>query len=147
LRTLSLCLFIAYTLVASGCSGGATNQANSPPIDDSRNGGRPAAAAPAPAATGMSTTKKVVLLAGAAALYYMYEHHKTAEAGKPQYYLSKNGRVYYRDPATHQAHWVTPPPQGISVPAADAQKYSDFQGYENKPNGKTLAGVGQDANE
>jgi hypothetical protein len=95
----------------------------------------------------MSTGKKVVLLAGAAALYYLYKHHQNAAADQAgpdsQYYLSKNGRVYYRD-AEHRAHWVTAPPSGISVPAAQADEYRDFQGYDNRQTGRDLTGLASD---
>lgn len=144
MRKLTISILMLHTLFVSGCGGG--NQANQPPIDDSRNGRAPVTAPTQPA---MSTTKKVVLLAGAAALYYLYEHHKnaTAAAGaEGQYYLSKNGRVYYRD-KDHRAHWVTPPPGGISVPESEASKYKDYQGYENKSTGKDLTGVGSDPDE
>lgn len=97
--------------------------------------------------TGMSpTTKKVIVLAGAAALYYLYKHHKNAAATSgvdSQYYVSKNGRVYYRD-AEHRAHWVTPPPNGISVPANEATEYQEFQGYNNQPSGRDLSGLATD---
>jgi hypothetical protein len=73
----------------------------------------------------MSTSKKLALLAGAAALIYLYNRHKNAKgagaAGK--YYLSKNGRVYYRD-AKGNAIWVTPPSGGIQVPAEEAAFYN-----------------------
>jgi hypothetical protein len=88
--------------------------------------------------------KVAITLAGAAALYYLYNKHKNAKAKQGpegQYYLSKNGRVYYRD-AQHRAHYVTPPPGGIQVPASEAQQYRDFQGYDNRPTGRDLAGVG-----
>ena len=145
MRKLTLSVMLLHTLFISGCGG--SNQANLPPVDDSQKG-RPGQTAPAQ--PGMSTTKKVVMLAGAAALYYMYEHHKnaaaTATGADSQYYLSKNGRVYYRD-KEHRAHWVTPPPGGISVPADEASKYKDYQGYENKAHGKDLTGVGSDPDE
>lgn len=88
---------------------------------------------------GLSNKQKVVILAGAAALYYLYNQHKNkkAEGAEGQYYLSKNGRVYYRD-AQHQVHWVTPPSEGIQVPETEAQKYRDFQGYNNRPTGRDL---------
>lgn len=87
----------------------------------------------------MSTGKKVMLLAGAAALYYMYKKNQEKKAqgqlqGQPQYYLSKNGRVYYRD-QNNQAHWVTPPAQGFQVPYDEAQQYSQFQGYNGQSTG------------
>ncbi len=85
-----------------------------------------------------------MILAGAAALYYMYKKNKErraqGDASQPQYYLSKNGRIYYRD-QTGQAHWVTPPPQGIQVPYDEAQQYSEFQGYDNRTKGRTLSDV------
>jgi hypothetical protein len=95
----------------------------------------------------MSTKSKVVILAGAAALYYLYKHHKNAtqaQGEEGQYYLSKNGRVYYRD-AEHRAHWVTPPPSGIAVPEAEAAEYREFQGYDNRTTGRDLTGLGADA--
>ena len=88
---------------------------------------------------GLSNKQKVVILAGAAALYYLYNQHKNkkAEGAEGQYYLSKNGRVYYRD-AQHQVHWVTPPSEGIRVPESEAQSYRDFQGYNNRSTGRDL---------
>lgn len=96
--------------------------------------------------SGMSSrTKKLVVLAGAAALYYLYKKHQNAKAAHgadSQYYLSKNGRVYYRD-ADGRAHWVTPPPNGIQVPADEAEAYRGFQGYENSPTGRDLRDVAE----
>jgi hypothetical protein len=133
---LALCL---TTMSLTACG----KDAPPPPVDDTQQG---ASAAPAER-TGMSTGKKVVLLAGAAALYYMYKQHqqKSAEETGPdsQYYLSKNGRVYYRD-AEHRAHWVTPPPGGISVPAEQADQYREFQGFENRDTGRDLSGLAAD---
>jgi hypothetical protein len=140
-------------LPAAGCS-----QKTTPPpaVDDSRQPGRPgdpspgnAAPAPRPAAqttSGISTKEKLVLLAGAAALYYLYKKHQNAAATTGQagqYYLSKNGRVYYRD-AEHRAHWVTPPANGIAVPAEEAAAFSQFQGYDNRPTGRDLSGLAAD---
>jgi hypothetical protein len=91
----------------------------------------------------MSTGKKLVILAGAAALYYMYKKHRDANnrPAETQYYLSKNGRVYYRD-ASGQAHWVTPPSQGIQVSEDEAREFQDFQGYDNRHTGRDLTGLG-----
>jgi hypothetical protein len=79
-----------------------------------------------PVVQALSTRQKVVLLAGAAALYWLYRHHQNARAEGPngRYYRSRNGRIYYRDPRTHQAIWVTPPPvsQPIAVPADEYQR-------------------------
>lgn len=145
--------WIALIGVTLGSSvAGCTTKAATPPpaVDDTAvRGQRPAPAPPPPAAeahSGFSTKQKLVMLAGAAALYYMYKKHQhaAAETGADgQYYLSKNGRVYYRD-AEHRAHWVTPPPSGIAVPADEAAAYSDFQGYENRPSGRGLEGLSAD---
>jgi len=113
-----------------------------PPVDDTRTA--TTTAAPTEQKKGMSNVQKgAVVLAGAAALYYLYNQHKHAQAqagANGQYYLSKNGRVYYRD-ANHQAHWVTPPPNGIAVPSADAQQYRDYQGYDNQTTGRDLTSL------
>lgn len=119
---------------------GSRQSAVPPTVDDTRSGQvapRPANAAQAK--KGLSNGQKVVLLAGAAALYYLYTQHKNKQEQGPQgqYYLSKNGRVYYRD-AEHRAHWVTPPSEGIRVPEAEAQRYREFQGYNNSPTGRDL---------
>jgi hypothetical protein len=130
-----------------GCGKSTTNAADRPPIDDTR-GGTMTPSGPtggAPQQTGMSGKQKLMLLAGAAALYYMYKKHKNAQnqPANVQYYLSKNGRVYYRD-ANHQAHWVTPPSQGISVPESEAREFSGFQGYNGQNSGRNLVGLGSD---
>ena len=138
-RSLATMLSLALFVASIGACG---RDAPPPPVDDTL--GR-SASAPSEA-TGMSTKKKVVLLAGAAALYYLYKKHQNAagQAGpEGQYYLSKNGRVYYRD-AEHRAHWVTPPSGGIEVPASQAAEFSEFQGYENRPTGRDLSGLAAD---
>ena len=117
-----------------------------PAVDDTR-GGVAARELPAPDRPRLSTGKKVVILAGAAALYYLYKHHKNAaqkEGAEGQYYLSKNGRVYYRD-AEHRAHWVTPPSEGIAVPESEAAEYRGFQGYDNSTTGRDLSGLAPDS--
>jgi hypothetical protein len=135
-------LALALSLFATSLSACSKEQPP-PPVDDTQQASR---AAPGER-TGMSTGKKVVLLAGAAALYYLYKHHKDAPPDQSgpdsQYYLSKNGRVYYRD-AEHRAHWVTAPPAGISVPAEQAKEYRDFQGYDNRETGRDLTGLAAD---
>jgi hypothetical protein len=116
-----------------------------PPVDDTR-AGAPVnrTSSPTPQAKkGLSNTQKVAItLAGAAALYYIYNQHKNKQEQGPQgkHYLSKNGRVYYRD-AQNRAHWVTPPPEGIKVPASEAARYRDFQGYNNQTTGKDLTSL------
>jgi hypothetical protein len=97
---------------------------------------------------GLSTKQKVAILAGAAALYYLYNRQKNArgEGKTGQYYLSKNGRIYYRDPNNpRRVIWVTPPREGIRVPAEEAQRYSRYQGYNNRETGETFGGYGATA--
>jgi hypothetical protein len=127
----------------SSCGGGSRNASTPPPVDDSvgrtvsdRNTNQPEAK------KGLSTGQKVALLAGAAGLYYLYNQHKNAsqEGAQGKYYLSKNGRVYYRD-AEHRAHWVTAPSEGIRVPESEAQKYRQFQGYNGSSTGRDLTGI------
>ena len=100
---------------------------------------------------GMSTGTKLKILAGAAAAYYIYKKYTASQQGKAnasqnvQYYVSKsNGRVYYRDPKTHQAIYVTPAPNNIpqqQVSASEAGQYQQFKGYENSQSGKGLNDV------
>lgn len=143
-RATARLLVICFSLLAFGCSGNrsATSQSNLPPIDDTQS--RTSRPAPAPSPEKKFMTKKnMVMLAGAAALYYMYKKRQKATAATgpdSQYYLSKNGRVYYRDSAG-RAHWVTPPREGIMVPAEEASGYQKFQGYNNSASGRDLVGL------
>ena len=125
----------------SACGGSSQNAAPPPPVDDTRGGtvSNPPSANQTQARKGLSTGQKVAILAGAAALYYLYNRNKNKQGRGAQgkYYLSKNGRVYYRD-AEGRAHWVTPPPEGIRVPESEAQQYREFQGYNNRPTGRDL---------
>lgn len=136
----ALSFLILLTLIApllAGCSGGGGgSQANLPPVDDTRGG---SSSAPPPAQrTGMSTGKKIAILAGAAALYYLYKRSQDKKAqSEHQYYLSKNGRVYYRD-EKGRAHWVTAPPAPIEVPMDEIERYpelSRYRGYDNQSSG------------
>lgn len=94
---------------------------------------------------GMSTGKKVALLAGAAAMYYLWKKNQDQRQrgmDVPQYYLSKNGGVYYRD-ENKAVHWVRPPAGGIRVPEAEARAYKvdEFKGYNGRESGRSLAGL------
>ncbi len=127
-----------------GC--GSNQQASAPPPPRDASSGEMSRMSPsaAPTKKGMSTKQKVILLAGAAAVYYLYKKHQAkVKAGQTnvQYYLSKNGRVYYRDPQTHGAIWVTPPKQPIEIPADQAGDYEGLQGYNNSPSGRDLNGL------
>lgn len=129
--------------ILSSCGGGSRTAAP-PPVDDTigRQVSNTNPANQPQAKKGLSTGQKVAILAGAAALYYLYNQHKNAqgEGAQGKYYLSKNGRVYYRD-AQHRAHWVTPPPEGIQVPESQAQQYRDFQGYNGRSTGRDLSDI------
>jgi hypothetical protein len=82
---------------------------------------------------GMSNKQKLVLLAGAAAYITCGNKKQNAQGQPVQYYRSEsNGRIYYRDPRTKQAIYVTPPQGGIQVPADQAQEYSGYSGYQGK---------------
>lgn len=138
-------LIVAASLLVPTLSGcGSSNSAPPPPADAS--GGRMAPPPPAgggQARQGMSTRNKVLILAGAAALYYMYKKKQNAQGQTVQYYKSEsNGRIYYRDPQTKQAIYVTPPPQGIQVPAEEAQEYSNYKGYNRQNTGQDFGGWG-----
>lgn len=151
---LMLAAALALSTAVAGCNMNDTGHPNPPPaVDDSARAAPPARGLPQgrtpdqpTAHRGMSTGQKVVMLGGAAALYYLYKHHQSASAQQgpdSQYYLSKNGRVYYRD-ADHRAHWVTPPQEGIAVPESEAREYQQFQGYDNQQSGKDLTGLASD---
>ena len=141
-RAIALLLTTSLTAptMLAGC--GSSGSSTPPPIDDTRGGRTSTPMTSRPQArTGMSTKQKMVLLAGAAALYYMYKKHQAkAGAGQQiQYYRSKNGRVYYREPNNpKQVHWVTPPAQGYRVPAEEATAYRDMEGYENSRSGRGI---------
>lgn len=139
---LATCVLVSQSLVGCGSSN-TPNTSNLPAIDDSsRYSSKQPVAQPR---QGMSNGKKVALLVGAAALYYMYNKNQQAKrngnTSQPQYYMSKNGRVYYREKGG-RVHWVTPPSEGIQVPIAEASQYQNFQGYEGRTNGRDLAGIG-----
>lgn len=130
----------------TGCGGGNRASAPPPPVNDTRGGtvsNVPPGNQPQ-AKKGLSNTQKVAILAGAAALYYLYNRNKNkqGQGAEGKYYLSRNGRVYYRD-AQGRAHYVTPPSGGIQVPESEAQQYRDFQGYNNRTTGRDLTGLGQ----
>jgi hypothetical protein len=108
----------------AGC-GSNTIQAESPYDRRPVPQGQPT---PAPEAQrpGMSTKQKVLLLAGAAAVYFLYKKHQNREGNGPEgkYFMSKNGRVYYRNLKTGEYTWVDPPKQPISVPAEEYEQYT-----------------------
>jgi hypothetical protein len=147
-RVIAVLLSALLTVpLLSSCGGGSRNASVPPPVDDSVGRTVSDRTTKQPEVKkGLGTGQKVALLAGAAALYYMYNQHKNApqEGAQGKYYLSKNGRVYYRD-AENRAHWVTPPAEGIRVPESEAQQYRQFQGYNGSSTGRDLAGIGSSA--
>jgi hypothetical protein len=86
-----------------------------------------------------------VELRGDAAVYYLYRHHLANEGAGPQgrYYLSQDGRVFYKD-AQDREHTVRPPSEGMRVPRADAEAYKDIRGYQGQQNGRDLRGLAAD---
>ena len=86
-----------------------------------------------------------VELRGDAALYYLYREHLTADGSGPQgrYYLSQNGRVFYKD-AQGKEHTVNPPSDGLRVSRAAAEPYRDIRGYAGQRNGRDLSGLAAD---
>ncbi|XHR85237.1 MAG: hypothetical protein ACFKPT_13560 [Gloeotrichia echinulata GP01] len=144
-RLLAVVLSTLLTVpLLTSCGGGSRTASTPPPVDDTvgRTVSERNLENQPQANKGLSTGQKVAILAGAAGLYYLYNQHKNAqqEGVQGKYYLSKNGRVYYRD-AEHRAHWVTPPSEGIRVPESEAQKYRDFQGYNGRSTGRDLSGI------
>ncbi|MBW4613190.1 MAG: hypothetical protein KME21_07880 [Desmonostoc vinosum HA7617-LM4] len=127
----------------SSCGGDSRTTAP-PPVDNTagRNVNYPPPTKQPQAKKGLTTGQKVAVLAGAAALYYLYQRQKNAKGAgaKGKYYLSKNGRVYYRD-SQGRVNWVTPPPGGIQVPESQARQYQDFQGYNGRTTGRDLRDV------
>ncbi len=152
-RSKGMMLCASLVMVApmiAGCGSGSNSStvgAKQAPVDDYAGGRAQNLPTQPQQKKGMSTGTKVAILAGAAALYYMYNKNKQKRAqnvnSEPQYYLSKNGRVYYRD-KTGRAHWVTPPAQGIQVPYQEAQQYKQFEGYNWNTSGRDLVGLGSD---
>jgi hypothetical protein len=86
-----------------------------------------------------------VELRGDAALYYLYREHLTSDGAGPQgrYYLSKDGRVFYKD-AQDREHTVSAPSEGLRVPRKAADPYRDIRGYAGQQNGRDLQGLATD---
>jgi hypothetical protein len=141
LFTVLLTVLLTFPLFAA-CGDSQVTSPAQPPTYDTRSD-RQSAPSQTQSRTrvnqGLSNKQKVAILAGAAALYYLYNQHRNRQEQGPegQYYLSKNGRVYYRD-AQHRVHWVTPPAEGIRVPEAEARRYQEFQGYNGRQTGRDL---------
>lgn len=142
---LSMILIVPFFTACSN----TRDSAIPPPVDDTRTENTrqtaPVGQPPQAKKKGLSTGQKVAILGGAAALYYLYTRHKNKQekGAQGKYYLSKNGRIYYRD-EQNRAHWVTPPSEGIRVPESEAEQYRDFQGYNNKTSGRTLSDVARE---
>ncbi|MCY7384400.1 MAG: hypothetical protein LH628_17810 [Microcoleus sp. CAN_BIN18] len=145
-RFMALLLTTLLTFPFLSACGSKESSAPPPPVDDTRAGGVQTNRRPSPspqAKKGLSNAQKVgITLVGAAALYYIYNQHKNKQeqGAQGKHYLSKNGRVYYRD-AQNRAHYVTPPPEGIQVPESEAARYREFEGYNNQTTGKNLTSL------
>lgn len=145
-RFMALLLTTLLTFPFLSACGSKESSAPPPPVDDTRAGGVQTNRGPSPspqAKKGLSNAQKVgITLVGAAALYYIYNQHKNKQeqGAQGKHYLSKNGRVYYRD-AQNRAHYVTPPPEGIQVPESEAARYREFEGYNNQTTGKNLTSL------
>ncbi|MDZ4874847.1 MULTISPECIES: hypothetical protein [Chroococcidiopsis] len=139
-QIMALVLTALLTLpILNACGGSPNTSAPPPPVADNVGRTQTYPSNQPQARKGLSTGQKIAILGGAAALYYIYNQHKNRKGQGPQgqYYLSKNGRIYYRD-AQGRPHWVTPPPEGIRVPESEARQYRDFQGYNNRSTGRDL---------
>jgi hypothetical protein len=90
-------------------------------------------------------SRGTVELRGDAALYYLYREHLTSDGVGPQgrYYLSKDGRVFYKD-AQGKEHTVQPPSDGLRVSHAAAEPYRDIRGYAGQQGGRDLTGLATD---
>ena len=132
LRCTAGLLVALMTVGVTGCGSRTINAQSGTPYS-SGNGGTMPMSHPTGTRQGMTTGQKVMLLAGAAAVYYLYKKHQNAqgEGANGRYYLSKNGRVYWRDLKTGQYHWVTPPQQPMQVPASDYQQVTGQSPVEN----------------
>lgn len=146
MRPTALLLSASLTLpIFAGCGGQAPQQTSAPPPPPAMRSRQPMQTG---ARQGMSGKQKVMLLAGAAALYYIYKKRQNAQqAAGPngKYFLSKNGRVYYRDLKTGKFQFVSPPRQAIEVPMEEAKQYNElsrYQGYNNQPSGTGFGGYG-----
>ncbi len=144
-EVIASCIFVLPAL--TGCGTSTPNTSNLPPLDDSARYSSSSSTVSKPANKGMSGGQKLALLAGAAAVYYLYkknqESHASGNSSAPQYYLSKNGRVYYRERGG-RVHWVTAPKDGIMVPREEADQYQQYEGFEGRTTGRSLAGIGSD---
>jgi hypothetical protein len=140
LTALGLALSLVSPILA-GCGRDADSNYG-PPVEATRGSRQEYPGSEQPR-QGLSGRQKVAILAGAAALYYLYNRHKNQQgAGREgQYYLSKNGRVYYRDRSGNPV-WVMPPPEGIEVPESEAQQYSSYRGYNRRSTGEVFGGYG-----
>lgn len=123
----SLLVFAMLVPFTAGCgrSDSSSSMGNASSMERPQEYGTVAAPQNAPQQhKGLSTGQKVAILAGTAALIYLYNKHKNAQGtgAQGQYYRSKNGQIYYRDQQGN-AHWVTPPANGIQVPADEAAQY------------------------
>ena len=82
-------------------------------------------------------SKDTVVLTRDAAQMFLAAKHR-AKPGAGQVYLSRNGGIYSRDPLTHKAFFLDPPPNGIRLKTQEAAPFQGFIGYNNRSSGKTI---------
>ncbi len=82
-------------------------------------------------------SKDTVVLTRDAAQRFLAAKHR-AKPGAGQVYLSRNGGIYSRDPLTHKAFFLDPPPNGIRIKREEAAPFRGFIGYNNGSTGKTI---------
>ena len=90
--------------------------------------------------SGYTTKMKVVLLTGDAAKLYYVARYLRAKSGAQPTYLSKNGRVYYREAGKPQhVIWLDPPTGNVAIPESEGARYRDIKGFNNQTKGLSLS--------
>jgi len=75
------------------------------------------------------------ILTADAAQYYLWKTHQKPTAKSTEYFLSKNGRLYFRDVKTKREIWVDVPEKGIKITEDESEPYSDFIGFDGSADG------------
>lgn len=91
----------------------------------------------APVQVGGPTSATVLLTRDAAQLYLAQKHRQ--KPGAETVYLSRNGRLYYREAGKPQnVVWLDPPPNGLRVSPGAGAPFRAFIGYNNRNTGQTV---------
>ena len=95
--------------------------------------------------TAANAGRGTVTLYGASALAYMLRRGRDGQGRAQKVYLSKStGRLYFRS-AEKKAVWLSPPAQGITIPASQAAGLREFKGYNGQTRGRDFGGYGATA--